>query len=292
MSKDETWSVETLHPDVRVSYRADRVVFHEETAHQRLELIENPTFGTLMLLDGVVQVTTADEFIYHEMLAHVPILAHGQARSVLIVGGGDCGLAEEVLKHAIVERLAQVEIDADVVAFARTHFGAFNAGVFQDPRFDLRIGDGAAFVAETDERFDVILVDSTDPDGPGAVLFTPEFYDGVRRCLAPGGVVVTQSGVPFLQRDGFVTALRALSGSFAVTSAYVAAIPSYFGGHMAFGWGSQDRAGLEVDLATLAERFGALDTRYYTPQVHKGAFALPRFIAQALSQAQEGLRTG
>src|SRR5690606_3712926 len=162
-----------------------RVLHHERTAQHRLDLIENPLFGKVLMLDGATQVTTADEFIYHEMMAHVPLLAHGEARDVLIVGGGDCGLAEEVLKHKGVERLLQVEIDESVVTVAKAHFADFNAAAFADPRFRIEIADGAAFVAATDQRFDVVLIDSTDPVGPGAVLFTENFYRDVRRCLKP-----------------------------------------------------------------------------------------------------------
>src|SRR5207244_12000688 len=139
-------------------------------------------------LDRATHVTTRDEFIYHEMMTHVPILAHGRAREVLIVGGGDCGIAEEVLKHKAIERLTQVEIDASVVEFSKEHFPEFTGPVLGNPRFDLVIDDGMNFVAGTDRRFDVIIVDSTDPQGPGAVLFTYDFYAACQRGMAGGGI--------------------------------------------------------------------------------------------------------
>jgi spermidine synthase len=176
---------ETLYPGVQVTYSCEDILFQERTEHQDLVLFTNPVFGKVLMLDGITQVTTADEFIYHEMMSHVPILAHGSAKNVLIVGGGDCGLAEEVLKHRSVEKLTQVEIDASVVEFSKAHFSDFNAGVLDDPRFDLVIADGMKFVAETDQRFDVVIVDSTDPHGPGAILFSQGFYDSVHRCLTP-----------------------------------------------------------------------------------------------------------
>jgi spermidine synthase len=233
------------------------------------------------MLDGATQVTSADEFIYHEMMAHVPILAHGAVREVLIIGGGDCGLAEEVLKHAGITRVVQIEIDAQVVEFAREHFPEFNAAAFADPRLTIEIADGAEFAATTDRRFDVILIDSTDPTGPGAVLFTKGFYTSLRRCLNPGGIVVTQSGVPFVQRDEFIDAMRNLAQVFQIADCYVLATPSYAGGHMTLGWGSLDRDPREPDTGTLAERASALTTRYYTPEVHRAAFALPRYILDA-----------
>ncbi|MCC2111543.1 MAG: polyamine aminopropyltransferase, partial [Hyphomicrobiales bacterium] len=157
---------ESLHRGFRVTFDADTVLYENETEHQHLVLFENVCFGRVLMLDGITQVTTADEFVYHEMLSHVPILAHGDAREVLVIGGGDCGLAEEVLKHKTVKRLTQVEIDRAVVDFAVEHFSEMNAPVFEDDRFYLVIADGVEFVADTDRRFDVILVDSTDPVGP------------------------------------------------------------------------------------------------------------------------------
>jgi spermidine synthase len=276
------WFEETLHGDVRVSFRADEVLHEEKSAHQHLALIRNPTFGEVLLLDEVTQVAARDEFIYHEMLAHVPLFAHGSPREVLIVGGGDGGLAEEVLKHRGVERVTLVEIDEAVIDFAKRHFAAMSRAAFADPRLDVVIGDGRAFAAETDRRFDVVLVDSTDPIGPGAVLFTEAFYRDLARVLNPGGVVATQNGVPFLQPREFEMGLGNLKRVFADATCYVIAVPTYFGGHMTLGFAGTPAP--RPDLDTLAERFAAaeLAMRYYTPEVHQAAFALPRFIRDLL----------
>src|SRR5262249_18503347 len=195
------WIPETLFDahDFRMTYAVERVLYETRTEHQHLVLFEHKLFGKVLMLDGAIQVTTRDEFIYHEMMSHVPILAHGRAREVLIVGGGDCGIAEEVLKHKSVVRLTQVEIDPSVVEFSKKHFPQFTKPVLSDKRFDLVIGDGMKYVAKTKRRFDVIIVDSTDPHGPGKVLFSSRFYAACRRCMTPDGVMVTQSGVPILQ---------------------------------------------------------------------------------------------
>ncbi len=279
---------ETLYPGVEVSYRCDEILYQEKTEHQDLVLFQNPVFGKILMLDGVTQVTTADEFIYHEMMSHVPILAHGAAKSVLIVGGGDCGLAEEVLKHKSVEKLVQVEIDASVVDFSKEHFGDFNTGVIEDPRFELVIADGMVFSADTERRFDVVIVDSTDPHGPGAVLFSEAFYRNVHRMLTPGGVLVTQNGVPFLQQEELVTSIARFSRVFKDAAAYIAAIPTYFGGHMTLGWASDNPDLRRQSVAVLEKRFAAaaFDTRYYTPEVHAAAFALPRFILDAVEEGR------
>jgi spermidine synthase len=250
-------------------------------------LFENKFFGKMLMLDGATQVTSRDEFIYQEMMAHVPIFAHGRAKEVLIIGGGDCGIAEEVLKHKSVARLTQVEIDASVIEFSKEHFPEFTGPVFADPRFESVIADGMKYVAETDRRFDVIIVDSTDPQGPGAVLFTREFYAGCKKCMAKGGVMVTQNGVPFFQPDELVSSVGHFRKLYADGSCYVAAIPTYVGGHMAMGWAADDPKLRQTPVETLAERYkaaGSFVTKYWTPEVHKAAFALPRFIAEKVEK--------
>ncbi len=282
------WIAETLFDGVRVAFEADAVLHDSTTGHHRLELIENSVFGRMLLLDGAVQVASGDEFVYHEMMAHVPIIAHGAVRDVLIIGGGDGGLAEEVLKHRQVESVLQVELDASVVELSRSHFGAFNAAAFADPRWRIEIADGAAFVRDTDRRFDVVLVDSTDPsDTTSATLFTEAFYADVGRCLRPGGIAVAQCGVPFLQEAGFRGSMQALARVFDTVSCYVVAVPTYFGGHLALGWGSHGRAALDAEMDTLSSRAAVAcrDARYYSPEVHRAAFALPRYIAMALEKA-------
>ncbi len=273
------WSVETLHDDFRLCLREDRVLYDSRSDHQRLKVFENPSFGRVLTLDGIVQTTSGDEFIYHEMMAHVPLFAHGAARDVLIIGGGDGGMAREVLRHASVQRLVQVEIDADVISFSREHLPMLSAGAFDDPRFELVISDGATFVAETERRFDVIIVDSTDPVGPGAALFEAEFYANARRCLTEGGILVTQSGVPFLQGDDLKASMTALGGLFRDAVFYLIAVPTYAGGPMAIGWAT-DGDHRDVDPDVLSARVGSSGLRfqYYSAEVHKAAFAVPEYL--------------
>ncbi|SER45706.1 spermidine synthase [Tranquillimonas rosea] len=278
------WSVERLHDDHSQALRETRVLYDSQTDHQRLRVFENPTFGRVLTLDGVVQVTERDNFIYHEMLTHVPILAHGRARRVLIVGGGDGGMAREVLKHRSVESVTMVEIDGGVVEFSKEYLPSISAGAFEDPRLDLVIADGAAFMRETEGGFDVIIVDSTDPVGPGEVLFTDTFYDHARQALTEGGILVTQNGVPFMQGDELSGTMRAFRALFEDWTCYLATVPTYAGGPMAFGWGSTGTAARRTDAETLRARFeaAAIETDYYTPEVHLGTFALPPYVSRLL----------
>jgi spermidine synthase len=194
-----------------------------------------------------------------------------------------------VLKHRTVKRLTQVEIDPAVIEFAKEHFPEFTKPVFADRRFESVIDDGAKYVAATDRRFDVIIVDSTDPIGPGKILFGAKFYAGCRRCMKPGGVLVTQNGVPFFQNNELTTAMLRFRRLFADASCYVAAIPVYVGGHMALGIASDDKQVRRHSVATIARRYrkaGSFKTKYWTPEVHVAAFAQPRFIAQLVDRAE------
>ena len=287
---EERWIPETLFDDLgfRMSFKVKKVLYELQTEHQHLVLFEQPFFGKMLMLDGATQITKKDEFIYQEMMSHVPLFAHGKARDVLIIGGGDCGIAEEVLKHKTVQRLTQVEIDPAVIEFSKEHFPEFTKPVFADKRFESVIDDGMKYVARTDRRFDIIIVDSTDPQGPGKVLFSSKFYAGCKRCLNNGGVLVTQNGVPIFQPSELTSSIGKFRKQFADGACYVAAIPTYVGGHMAMGWASDNKSLRGTSVKTIAARYrsaGSFSTKYWTPEVHVAAFALPRFIAEAVAKA-------
>ena len=294
-SPQKRWIAETLFDDLgfRMIFEVEKVLYELQTEHQQLVLFEHRFFGKMLMLDGATQISKKDEFIYQEMMSHVPLFAHGKAEDVLIIGGGDCGIAEEVLKHRSVKRLTQVEIDPAVIAFAKEHFPEFTGPVFADKRFESVIDDGAKYVAKTDRRFDAIIVDSTDPIGPGKILFGEKFHAGCKRCVKPGGVLVTQNGVPFFQKDELAKTMTSYRRLFADASCYVAAIPVYVGGHMAMGFASDDKRLRRHSVETIAQRYrraGGFKTRYWTPEVHVAAFAQPRFIADLVAKA-DGTKT-
>jgi spermidine synthase len=287
---EKRWIAETLFDDLgfRMTFEVDKVLYELQTEHQHLVLFEQAFFGKMLMLDGATQISKRDEFIYQEMMSHVPLFAHGNARDVLIIGGGDCGIAEEVLKHKTVDRLTQVEIDPAVIEFSKEHFPEFTAPVFADNRFESVIDDGAKYVARTDRRFDVVIVDSTDPQGPGKILFGQKFYSGCRRCMKEGAVLVTQNGVPFFQTTELTSTLSKFRRLFADATCYVAAIPVYVGGHMAMGFASNNKQLRRHSAKTIAQRYrkaGSFKTMYWTPEMHVAAFAQPRFIAELVAKA-------
>lgn len=281
-----TWFRETLHAEIQESIRIDRPIYEGRTQFQSVQIFANETLGRVLVLDGVIQTTETDEFVYHEMLAHPPALAHGAVREALIIGGGDGGCLEEVLKHP-VDRATMVDLDGEVVALCREFLPALSNGAFDDPRTDLIIGDGAKFVAETERRFDLIIVDSTDPIGPGTVLFERPFYAGCRRCLNNGGILITQNGVPIFQPDEYVDSLRAFRKLFDHGGFYYAAVPTYIGGDLAFGWAGNGIDLAEIDLAGITARYAAqgFETRYYNPQIHQAAFATPNYLMALIAEA-------
>ena len=284
-----TWLSETLYPGWAQSFQVTREIAREHSAFQDIVVVETTSHGRVLMLDGVVQVTEADEFVYQEMIAHVPLIQHGAAEQVRIIGAGDGGVLRRVLQHRGVNRATMVEIDDAVVRLARAHLPAIGRRAWDDPRAELIIGDGVAYVAAAAPAcVDVIIVDSTDPAGPGEVLFSEAFYRDCARILRPGGLLVNQCGVPFMQADELrgTTALRAKV--FAHVSAYVAAVPTYVGGFMAIGIaGSQPLAALgPAELVSRAQAATILDkTNYWSPAVHAAAFALPPYISRVLSVA-------
>ena len=275
---------ETLYDAYGQSFSVDKIYFESKTDHQHLMIFHNAMFGRVMVLDGIVQTTEKDEFIYHEMLTHVPLIAHGQAKRVLIIGGGDGGILREVCKHSSVEHVTQVEIDQAVIDMAKEYLPAHSNGAFDDSRANIVIDDGIKFVTETNEKFDVIISDSTDPIGPGEVLFTSPFYDGCKRCLNDGGILATQNGVAFMQPDEVTTTAKRLAPVFKDCSFFSAAVPTYVGGIMTFAWGSDNSEYRSIDVNTLRQRFVAanIKTNYYNPEVHQASFALPQYIVNVL----------
>lgn len=275
---------ETLYEGYGQRFSIDKMLHEVRTEHQHLVIFENARMGRVMALDGVIQTTEADEFIYHEMLTHVPILAHGLARRVLIIGGGDGGMLREVCKHRSVEHITMVEIDGTVVDMCKEFLPNHSRGAYDDPRLNLVIDDGMRFVATTEEKFDVIISDSTDPIGPGEVLFSENFYQACRRCLNDGGILVTQNGTPFMQLGEVQTTARRMNGLFADWHFYQAAVPTYIGGAMTFAWGSTSADYRKLPLETLRQRYAGsgIVTRYYNADIHQAAFALPQYVLEAV----------
>ena len=273
------WLEEEYHPFWRQRMAIDRVLVQEHTGRQEVLIFEHRTLGRVLVLDGIVQTTERDEFIYHEMLTHVPIVAHGAARDVLIIGGGDGGALEEALKHPGVEHVTMVELDPRVVEIARTWLPSIHRDAFDDPRTELLFVDGIEYVASTDRRFDVIILDTTDPMGPGETLFTEAFYADCRAKLRSGGILTGQSGNPMSEPHRVRLCRERLSRVFADVSFILTSVPTYLGGPFVFAWGCDDPTRRRLSAAELAVRARPEGLRCYTPAVHAAAFVHPPWLA-------------
>jgi len=283
----DIWLNETLYPYWGQRFAITRELARVTSQFQDIVLFESESHGRVMVLDGCIQITERDEFVYQEMLGHVPLLAHGDARRVLIIGAGDGGVLRRVLMHTNVERCVMVEIDGEVIRLAKAFLPDIAAGAWDDPRADIIVGDGIDYVKHAqDASFDVIIVDSTDPIGVGEVLFTDDFYENCARILTSRGLVVNQCGVPFMQADELRETSARRRRFFAHVSAYVAAVPTYVGGFMTLGMAAKDASAFTQDVASIAaraEQQGIAGTsEYWTPEIHIGSFNLPPYIARHL----------
>jgi spermidine synthase len=283
----DSWVNETLYAAWGQRFLVKRELARVKSDFQDITVFESETHGRVMLLDGVVQITEADEFVYQEMLTHVPLLAHGAARRVLIIGAGDGGVLRRVLQHKGVEKAVMVEIDGEVIRLAKEHMPGIAGDAWNDPRAEVIVGDGIDYVRQAPAAsFGAVIVDSTDPIGVGEVLFTDEFYANSARLLTERGLVVNQCGVPFMQAEELRETSLRRAKAFPDIWAYVAAVPTYVGGFMTLGWAAKDAAmrGVGVEeIRRRAQSAGILGaTRYWTPEIHVGAFNLPPYIAENL----------
>jgi spermidine synthase len=283
----DAWVNETLYSAWGQRFLVKRELARVQSTFQDIVIFESHTHGRVMLLDGVVQITEGDEFVYQEMLTHVPLLAHGACVRVLIIGAGDGGVLRRVMQHRGVQRAVMVEIDGEVIRLAREFMPAIGGDAWNDPRAEVIVGDGIDYVKRAPgAAFDAIIVDSTDPIGVGEVLFTDDFYANAARILTGGGLIVNQCGVPFMQADELRETSARRARFFPFVSAYVAAVPTYVGGFMTLGFAAK-KVGLDrVPAETIRERAQAAgilgSTQYWTPEVHATAFHLPPYIAKNL----------
>jgi len=266
------------------SYQVEETIYQGKSKYQKIEILRNPYFGRMLILDGAVQVTERDEFIYHEMLTHIPLFLHPVPKKVLIIGGGDGGTLRRVLEHP-VEEAVMVELDEEVVKLSQKHLSSISDSAFDDKRTRLVFGDGAKFVAETKEKFDVILVDSTDPVGAAEILFSEEFYGNCSQILSKNGLLVTQSGSPLCQAKELNKAFGNLRKVFPICRVYFCTVFTYPGTLWSFALGSKELVPEEADLSAIEKRFEklGLKTKYYTPQIQKSCFILPKLVQEIVS---------
>ncbi|MCI1858061.1 MAG: polyamine aminopropyltransferase [Sporolactobacillus sp.] len=282
----ELWFTEKHTENVRFSIKVDRQLYSGQSEFQRIDIFESPEFGRFLTLDGYLMLTERDEFIYHEMIVHVPMAVHPGAASVLVIGGGDGGVVRELVRYPGIERIDLVDIDRQVVDVCREYLPQ-TAGQLDDPRVTLHFEDGLKFVRTKENDYDLIIVDSTDPFGPGEGLFTREFYGNCFKALTAEGIMVNQHESPFypVDRVAMQRAHKRIVESFPISRVYQAHIPTYPSGHWLFGFASKSAHPTKNFDPAGWRRLG-LKTRYYNLQIHIGAFALPNYVNELLREVE------
>lgn len=276
----ELWYTEKQTANYGITAKIKESLHTETSEFQDIAMIDTLEWGRMLVLDGCVMTTDRDEFVYHEMISHVALSAHKNPQRVLVVGGGDGGVIREVIKHPSVTHAVLAEIDGRVIDVSKKYLPAI-ACALDDPRVSVRVIDGIAHVNESEGQYDVIIVDSTDPIGPAVGLFARDFYEAIHRALRPDGIVVAQTESPFLNGELISRVYGDLSSLFTHTHLYLASIPTYPSGLWSFTIGSK-----QYDPKMIADpaRANSLETKYYTPDLHAAAFALPRFAKELIAK--------
>ena len=269
----ELWFTEKQTPVFGITAKIRETLVTEQTEFQDLAMLDTEEFGRMLVLDGMVMMTIKDEFVYHEMVAHPALFTHPNPKRVLVVGGGDGGVIREVIKHPEVEQAVLVEIDGKVIEYSKKYLPEI-AGELDNPRVDVQVADGYMHIIESKNQYDVIMVDSTEPVGPAAPLFERGFYQGIYEALKDDGIFVAQTDNPWFKADLIQKVNKDVKEIFPIVRVYGANIPTYPSGLWTFTMGSKIHDPLQVDETKIPE----LDTKYYTPRIHKAAFVLPKFV--------------
>ncbi|BBM45937.1 polyamine aminopropyltransferase [Leptotrichia trevisanii] len=279
----ELWYTEEHTKNVRFSIKVDKQLVSTKSDFQRIDIFESPEFGRFLTLDGFMMLTEKDEFIYHEMITHVPMAVNPKAKKILVIGAGDGGTVRELVKYGHIERIDMVEIDKMVVDLCREYLPR-TANKLDDERVHIYYEDGLKFVRSKTNKYDIVIVDSTDPFGPGEDLFTREFYGNCFNALKEDGILVNQHESPYYEADAKATARanKQLRAVFPFATVYQLHIPTYPSGHWLFGFASKKYNPVEDLKADEWNQFG-IETRYYNTELHKGAFALPNYVKDLIN---------
>jgi len=266
------------HIEWTQSLQIDRVLFKGRSKFQNILIFENPLFDKVLVIDDIIQLTSATEAPYHEMMVHVPLIHHGNPKRVLIIGGGDGGVLREVVRYPMIEKIVQVELDEQVVELCKKYIPSISQGAYDDKRVHLVIKNAVDFVRETDERFDIIICDSTDYErDPSEILFGTNFFQDCKKILKSDGIFVNQNGTPFVQKDQFVLIHQRLKSCFKDASYFLSSVP-LFGDYTAFSWATDCLEYKNLPQEEIEKRWKALnfkEAKYYTPKMDCAAFALP-----------------
>ncbi|NMB16073.1 MAG: polyamine aminopropyltransferase [Firmicutes bacterium] len=281
----ELWYTEKQTENMGLSLKVRNVLHRETTPYQELAVLDTLQYGRMLVLDGMVQTTEKDEYVYHEMITHVALYTHPNPRRAAVIGGGDGGAVREILKHPSIEKVVLAEIDAGVIEAARSYLPNISSAL-DDPRVEIMVGDGIAHIKAWRNAYDIVIIDSTEPVGAAVGLFSQDFYRSIDEALTEDGILVAQTESPYVNASLIEQSFRYIQGVFPISRLYLTCVPTYPTGLWSFSLGSKKHDPLQVD-------FGArqmVPTVYYNSDVHRAAFALPNFVRRLIGDLEEAAR--
>ncbi len=274
--KKKIW-LEKLHSNIGQFINVNKIIYKKKTKYQKILIINNKNIGNLLILDNIIQTTEFDEFIYHEMICLIPIFSHPDPKKILIIGGGDGGCLKQIVKIKNIKSIYLIEIDKKIISCSKKYLFKIHKNSFNDSRVKIIHDNGINYIKNNNKKFDIIIIDGTDPIGPGKKLFTKKFYINCNKSLTNKGIIVTQSGTIF-QKKQIIKNLNCIKKIFNYAGLYQANIPTYYGGNIFFIWASKKQNLKKIDINNLKKKQHLYKFKYYNPKIHINSFLIPKFI--------------
>ncbi len=269
--------LEKLHPNIGQFIKINKIIYKKKTKYQKILIVNNKKIGNILILDNIIQTTDFDEFIYHEMICLVPIFSHHNPKKILIIGGGDGGCLKQIIKIKSIKSIFLIEIDKKIISCSKKYLFKIHKNSFNDKRVNIIYDNGINFIKKNNKKFDIIIIDGTDPVGQGKNLFTKNFYTNCNKSLTKNGIIVTQSGT-ILQKKQIINNLYCIKKIFNFAGLYQANVPTYYGGNIFFIWASKKNNLKKINFNNLYKKLNLYKFKYYSPKIHINSFILPKFI--------------
>ncbi len=269
--------LEKLHSNIGQFIKINKIIYKKKTKYQKISIVNNKKLGNVLILDNIIQTTEFDEFIYHEMICLIPIFSHPKPKKILIIGGGDGGCLKQIIKFKEIKSITLVEIDKKIISISKKYLLKIHENSFNDNRIKIINDNGLKFIKKNNKKFDIIIIDGTDPVGPGKKLFTDKFYYNCKKSLSKNGIIVTQSGT-ILQIKQTIKNLNKIKKIFQYNGLYQSSVPTYYGGNMFFMWASQEINLKKTKINKLYNKINLNKFKYYNKKIHISSFSLPKFI--------------
>ncbi len=283
MKKNEFF-LEKINKNIGQFFKIDEIILKKKTKYQEILIFKNKKIGKILAIDNIIQTTSFDEFIYHEMICFIPIFSHKNPKNILIIGGGDGGCLKEILKINYINSITLVELDKKIIKYSKKYLYEIHKNSFYNKKIKILIDDGFIFLKKNTQKYDIIIIDSTDPIGPGKALFSKKFYTYCKNSLNENGIIVGQNGTYMYQKKNIINNFKIFKKLFQFQGFYQATIPTYFGGNMLFIWGSNNIDLKKINLKNLKNKIKLFHFKYYNFSIHINSFYLPQYLLNKLNK--------